>query len=459
MLVAVAIAVLMIFIFAIGSEQKIFSRKDEYRVRLDSVTGLAEGNPVKISGVTVGVVKDVKLPFDPKAKDVDITLLVDRKYAGRIRTDSRARLKKLGLLADASYVDITPGSPRFDELEPGSQIPAARQTNVDQLISSGEDLVDNLVQISYSLKNVLARVDRGEGLIGELTSNPETKQRLTETLLTTLNKTNSLLEHIESGKGVIGKMVYDDAYAEQLTGSLSQTVASLQTLVAEVQGSLKNGNGLLPALLNDAATKQKVVTLVDNLNATSANLAAVTATFKEGQGIVPRLMTDKAYGDQALNEFTGLLHDLNTSVAKINQGNGTASRLLNDPSVYESINDILIGINESKFLRWLIRNRQEKGIEKRYDTQQNTPPAPPPVTPPATAPSTTTTPPGAPAAPPKESAPPPDIAPVPPPAASSAPAAAPTSTAPAATTKAPPATTTTNPLTSRSLQWTYMPPD
>jgi len=31
--------------------------------------------------------------------------------------------------------------------------------------------------------------------------------------------------------------------------------------------------------------------------------------------------------------------------------------------VYESINDILIGINESKLLRWLIRNRQQKPEE------------------------------------------------------------------------------------------------
>jgi phospholipid/cholesterol/gamma-HCH transport system substrate-binding protein len=455
MLVAVAIAVLMIFLFAIGSEQKIFSRKNEYRVRLDSVTGLAEGNPVKISGVTVGVVKDVNLPFDPKAKDVDITLMVDRKYSGRIRTDSRARLKKLGLLADASYVDITPGSPRFDELEPGSQIPAARQTNVDQLISSGEDLVDNLVQISYSLKNVLARVDRGEGLLGELTTSPETKERLTETLLSTLNKTNSVLEHIESGKGVIGKMIYDDAYADQLTGSLSQAVTNLQSLISEVQGSLKNGNGLLPALLNDPASKQKVMSLVDNLNATSANLAAVTGTFKEGQGIVPRLMTDKAFADQALSEFAGLVRDLNASVEKINQGNGTASKLLNDPAVYESINDILIGINESKLLRWLIRNRQEKGIEKRYDTEQKTPAAPPapspaPATPtPPSAPSGTSGPPAV-----KEPTPPANVTPLPAGTTSSAPAAAPAPasavTPPAATTtappaQAPPATTTTNP--------------
>lgn len=447
MLVAAAIVVLMIFLFAIGSEQKIFSRKNEYRVRLDSVSGLAEGNPVKISGVTVGVVKDINLPFDPKAKDVDIMLMVDRKYAGRVRTDSRARLKKLGLLAGDSYVDITPGSPRFDELEPGAQIPAARQTNVDQLISSGEDLVDNLVQISYSLKNVLGRVDRGEGIIGELTSAPETKQHLVETVLATLNKVNAALEHIESGKGLVGKLVYDDAYGEQLAGSLQQTATNLQALVADVQGSFKSGNGMIPALLNDPAGKQKVLTLVDNLNTTTANLAAVSASFKNGQGLVPRLMNDKAYGDQALGEFTGLVHQLNDTVAKINAGNGTAGKVINDPSIYESINDILIGINESKLLRWLIRNRQQKGIEQRYNTEQPATGTQPPQPPPATSTS-----------PKSETSSPPDVPPLPPAtttggaangtstsAASTTTAPATTTTAPATTTSAPPGTTTTNP--------------
>src|ERR1041385_33631 len=111
-----------LFLFFLRSEQKIFSRKNEYKVRLDSVSGLAEGNPVKISGVTVGVVKDINLPRDPKQKDVDIELMVDRKYAERIRSDSRARLKKLGLLAGDSYVDISPGTPKFDTLEPGSSV-------------------------------------------------------------------------------------------------------------------------------------------------------------------------------------------------------------------------------------------------------------------------------------------------------------------------------------------------
>lgn len=376
-LVTSAAIVLMVFLFFIGSEQKIFARKNEYKVRLDTVAGLAEGNPVKISGVTVGVVKDIYLPQDPKQKDVDITLMVDRKYSDRIRGDSRARMKKLGLLAGDSYIDISPGSPRFDPLEPGSLIPSARQTNVDQLISSGEDLVDNFVQISYSLKNVLARVDRGEGLLGELTQTPETKQRITDTMLATLNKTNSILSHVESGKGVLGKLVYDDQYGEQLTTSLAKAAASLQSIAGNVQNSFENGQGALPALLNDPDGKKRVLELVENLRVTSANLAEFTSSMKGGQGLVPRLLNDRVYGDQALTEFNALIHQLNEAVGKLNSGQGTAGKLISDPSVYESINDILIGINESKMLRWLIRNRQERGIEKRVETEQKTPPPPP----------------------------------------------------------------------------------
>ena len=382
-LVTSAAIVLMVFLFFIGSEQKVFSRKNEYKVRFLDASGLAEGNPVKISGVTVGVVRDIYLPRDPKQKDVDITLMVDRKYADRIRGDSRAKMKKLGLLAGDSYVDISPGTPRFDPLEPGSLIPPARQTNVEQIISSGEDLVDNFVQISYSLKNILGRVDRGEGLIGELTSQAETKQRITDTFLATLNKTNAILSHVESGKGVVGKLVYDDKYAEQLMGSLRESAGSLQSITAHLQKGFDGGQGAIPALMTDPEGKKKIFDLVDNLKTTSANLAAFSMTLQNGQGLVPRLLNDKQYGDQALTEFTTLVHQLNDTVAKLNSGQGTVGKLVSDPSVYESINDILIGINESKLLRWLIRNRQEKGIEKRVETEQRAP-APPPTPPAAT---------------------------------------------------------------------------
>ena len=384
LLVSGALIILMVFVFFIGSEQKIFARKNEYEVRLENVTGLSQGNPVRMSGVTIGTIRDIKLPHDPKQKQVEIVLSIDRSYGERVRGDSRVRLKKLGLLTGDTYIDVSPGTPRFPALEPGSIIPSQKGTDVEALITSGEDLVENLVQISYSLKNILGRVDRGEGLIGELTTQPETKQRITDTFLTTLNKTNAALTHMESGKGVMGKLLYDDKYAEELTVSISGAARSMETLTANINRSFESGDGLVPALMNDAEAKTRVYELIENLRVTSANLSAFTNAMQTGEGLVPRLINDREYGDQALNEFSGLVRQLNEVVTKINTGEGTAGKLLTDPSMYESINDILIGINESRLLRWLIRSRQQVGIERRVEERKQVPAVPPP--PPITAP-------------------------------------------------------------------------
>ncbi|HET8796615.1 MAG TPA: hypothetical protein VFO89_02945, partial [Thermoanaerobaculia bacterium] len=224
--------------------------------------------------------------------------------------------------------------------------------------------------------NILQRIDRGEGLLGEMTTAPETKQRLTDTLLTTLNKTNAALAHMESGKGVMGKMIYDDAYAEQLTTSLGSAAQSLASVTGNLERSFTSGDGLVPSLMNDPAAKTRFYEVVENLRVTSDNLAKFTTTMQNGEGLVPRLLSDKEYGDQALTEFTSLVRQLNEVATKLNQGDGTAGKIINDPAVYESINDILIGINESKLLRWLIRNRQQAGINKRVEEVQKAPQAP-----------------------------------------------------------------------------------
>ncbi|MFA6958025.1 MAG: MlaD family protein [Thermoanaerobaculia bacterium] len=382
LLVTAAAVALLIFLFFIGSEQKLFSKKYEYEVRFPSAQGLAEGNPVHMSGVNVGVVKEIRLPEKASQKFVEITISVDRKFAARIREDSRARLKKLGLIASDSYVDIVPGSPDSPALHPGSDIPAARQANVDDLLGQGEDLVDNFVSISSSLRNVLERVDRGEGLLGELTSSPESKEKVTQTLLQTMTKVNRVLDDIERGRGLMGRLVTDDVYADRLLTSLGQTAASVQTIAASIEQGFETGEGAIPALMNDPEQKKKVITLIGNLEVVSTRLASLSEGFEGKGGVIPRLIKDEPYADKTLAEFQSMVSQLNAVSKQLSEGNGTAGKLIQDPSVYESANDILIGINESKMLRWLVRRSQAKGIEERYRAERasaGTDAPPPPV--------------------------------------------------------------------------------
>ncbi|HEU5161904.1 MAG TPA: MlaD family protein, partial [Thermoanaerobaculia bacterium] len=304
--VTAAVVILMVFLFVVGTEQRMFSRKNRYRAQFKSASGLAVGNPVQLSGVTVGTVEDIYLPRDPKNEKVQVSISVEKNYAERVRLDSRARVKKLGLIAADAYVDITPGSPDQPVLPPGSLIPTMEGADVDALIASGEDLVDNFVQISHSLKNVLNRIDKGEGLLGELTVDPEGGQKLTESLRATLTRTNALLNQVQSGRGVVGRLLYDDAYAAELTASLNTSARSLQSILGDVQRSFETGEGALPALLSDPEGRKRVDQLVENLRLASENVAAFSTGLREGEGLVPRLVNDKEYGETVLQEFHGL---------------------------------------------------------------------------------------------------------------------------------------------------------
>ena len=174
-----ALGLLGVGVFLIGEQSNLFSRKNHYVIYFPSVSGLNEGNPVQLNGVEVGTVKDIVLPTDAEATEIKVVIEVDQRYAARIREDSMARIKTLGLLGD-KYVELTTGSTDTAPIPPGGVIPAAPPTNVDKLVASGEDVMDNVVQISADLRDILRRMEEGEGLLGELTTESETGERVTD---------------------------------------------------------------------------------------------------------------------------------------------------------------------------------------------------------------------------------------------------------------------------------------
>ena len=165
LLVLISLSVLALAAFFIGKDDRLFGRKARYSVRFDGVSGLSIGNPVQLNGVRVGRVSDIELPEDMGEHQITVWVAIDRRYAQRVRADSTAKIRTLGLLGD-KYIEVNSGSPEFPEIPPRGEIPTAPSTSMDQLISSGEDVVVNVVSISHSLASVLERLDKGEGLLG-----------------------------------------------------------------------------------------------------------------------------------------------------------------------------------------------------------------------------------------------------------------------------------------------------
>ena len=376
LLVLASLTVVIAAVLLIGERRSLFERKNSYYIDLHTASGLKNGNPVELDGVVVGEVGRIVLPEDPAVENIRVWIHVDNSYEDRIRAlpngralpgprgdlpYSQARIKTLGLLGD-KYIEVSSGAPAYPKVETEGRIPSAQPTNVDALIASGEDVMGNVVEISHSLSAILNRMERGEGLLGELTSSSPASQKLRASLVGTLQKLDRIADKVESGDGPLPRLLNDRQMADRLASSLER----FEGLLARAE----EGPGLLPGLLNDPAAKASFDETLASLRATSKQLEKFTSGLEGSDALIPKLLKDEAYGRQVSGDLRSLVEELNGLSARLARGEGTAARLINDPQIYDAVNDIVIGVHESRLLRWLIRNRQKAGIKKRYDDAQ-----------------------------------------------------------------------------------------
>jgi len=372
LVVLLALVAVMSGIFMVGRRANLFRKKFPYETKFESASGLIAGNPVRLNGVTVGNVLEVVLSPDPADRTVRVFYDVDRRAAPRIRKGTRASIKTIGLLGD-KYVDLDGGSAEQPEVPIGGEIPAAPGAGLEKLLEGSGDLLTDLSAIARSLKNILGRTEEGKGLLGALTTESREGKELEAGLQSTLRSLNAVLRKVESGQGLVGRLLIDEKYGKQTADSLAAAIRSVQTVFGKVDEEIRSGNGAIPALLSDPEGKKRVFQLLDNLSAASVSLAKVTSQLEKGDGALPILLHDERFGREFTNNLREFSHRLNSIGRKLDEGTGTAGKLINDPAIFDAANDLVIGVNESKLLRWLVRDRQKSGIRKRYELEQHEP--------------------------------------------------------------------------------------
>jgi len=119
------------------------------------VDAMAAGADVRL-GVDV---TEVALSEKPGDSTVSVVVSIERRMSSRIRTDTTASIKTIGLLGD-KYLEVTTGSPDKPDLEPDHEIMAYRGAELEKILAGSGDLVDNVVAITKSLKTILGRTER-----------------------------------------------------------------------------------------------------------------------------------------------------------------------------------------------------------------------------------------------------------------------------------------------------------
>jgi phospholipid/cholesterol/gamma-HCH transport system substrate-binding protein len=337
LLVLASLAILIFVIFAVSGDINLFRRKTIVRTYMSSVDGLRDGAEVRLSGIKVGSVKELRfdrqIPNDPSAsKYIEVIMEIDGRLDGqpaieRIRTDSMAILKGAGVLGD-NVIDITPGTLKGQPIQDGGTIESVAQKSVGDIINAAQTAVSNFNAISADIKDITGRIKAGEGNIGRFLND--------EAFYTNLNRvalqTEQLLTDVRRGEGTAGRLISDPALYNQL----NDTVLQMRRLTDQVNEQLLAGRGTIGRLLKDEEIYNRANALVGKLDDTAARIERTAAKIERGEGNLGKLLND----ERLYQDARAAVESFKTISLRLERGEGTAGLLLKDEQLYQNVNNV-----------------------------------------------------------------------------------------------------------------------
>lgn len=339
LLVLLALAILILVIFAVSGDLKIpgFGKTTVVYTEMSSVDGLRKGAEVRLSGKKIGSVSDISfsntIPSDPNAPtNMIIAMEIDGKLDGRpaierIRSDSVATLKTAGVLGD-NVIDITPGTLSGRAISNGEKIKSQAQKSVGDILNAAQTAVTNLNAISEDIKTMTQDMLDGKGTAGRFLRD----EALYVNLDKTIRQAETLLSNIREGDGTISRLIKDP----QLYNQVTDTVTQLRGISDQINSQLTSGKGTIGKLLKDEELYNRANALMAKADQISLRLDGVMAKIERGEGNLGKLVNDeKLYAD--VRETAELLKTITTRLEK---GEGTAGKLLKDEALYNNVNTL-----------------------------------------------------------------------------------------------------------------------
>lgn len=257
-------------IYFIGQGQQLFRSTFRISGVFKDVAGLQAGNAVRLSGVNVGTVDNIRIESD---SSIRVEILIDERTRKFIKKDAVATIGSEGLMGNKLLI-ITPGTGGKHVIEEGDSVLTSLPMDLDDVMISIKSTIDNTSNITRDLALITANIQSGKGTIGKLlmdktmvenfdstfTNLKEGSARfkdfmdkaseldaalvsLNQTMVNTANITKDLsniTKNIHDGKGSVGKLLMDSAYAQNIDSTLvniKEGTAGLKSLLEKAKTS------------------------------------------------------------------------------------------------------------------------------------------------------------------------------------------------------------------------------
>jgi len=309
-----AFVIVFVLVFLLTSSKGLFQQNEVLYTFMEDASGMANGTPVRLNGILVGYLDQLKLTNsrDPK-RAVQFDLMVKKKFLADIPVDSVATIAAANLLGD-KFINIERGQDTRT-VQPGAELRSKEGQDIPELMAQSANVLQSFQTIVKRVDNMLADVEAGKGNIGLLLKDDELYRRLNGIA----SEGQKLLADVRTGNGSLSKLIYSDEFYQELRSPIRR--------IDKILADLDAGQGSAGKLLHDPA-------LYDEMQKTVGEIHTLLADANAGKGTLGKLLKN----DELHQRVQELLAKLNTTVDKINAGQGTIGQLMQNPQLYESLN-------------------------------------------------------------------------------------------------------------------------
>lgn len=297
---------ILIALFELVGKETIFARMVEYRTSFKAIPGLKLGDPVRLAGVDVGTVRDIRVI------GARVEVVVRVKPGTPVKTDSIATIKLTSLLG-TNFVDLTFGSPAAQVAPPGSLLQSSEPPDLNTLLARLNDAAGDV-------QTLAKQVNEGLG-------------KSIEPISSAFQSMDKIAKKIEKGEGTLGRLITDDGLYREIRGIAGN--------LSRVSQQIAKGEGTLGRLVADDQLYKDLRALTTDLRGTAGSFTRVMKDIESGKGSLGKLVRDETFYTEAREALTGL----RTVSKRITEGKGTLGKLVNDEALYTDMKGAVASLN------------------------------------------------------------------------------------------------------------------
>jgi phospholipid/cholesterol/gamma-HCH transport system substrate-binding protein len=300
-----------------GSTGGIFAPKLKLRSYFTNASGLKDGAPVTLEGVTIGNVLHIRVVPERNPTPVEVTMRVGEDFLRDIHVNSTTSIAQAGVLGD-SYLDIDSSRASGPPPANNAELRATESPNIQSVISTSQDSIQEISTLIRKIDILMDSINSKKGTVGELINDPAYYAKISR-ITDHLEKITS---EISEGQGTIGKLINDDTLYSRANSAIDN--------VNRLTASLDQGQGTAGKLLKDDS-------LYNNLNTTVTSANNLIAQINAGKGSIGKLARDPAFAQKLDDTITRLDSILTT----VDEGKGTIGQLVQNRSLYDHVDQTM----------------------------------------------------------------------------------------------------------------------